>query len=224
MRSFFLSPIFCILGYNQFRMKFANVKSIAEQVQEILSGYQTVDGYIIDLRIIELTVLQIANEILAMEATRDINSIYDEGISQFITTLKNVPVLYDADVNMCYSDFGIDYMKLNEGMGIWQVSTMKDQVNPFIHVPNGFLGTFSHLPAFRLEGKIGYFAEESSRIYYTVDILKKYNIDKVLVKLITNTFDSFIPYQYAPTIIEKAKAILLPRIQTDKVNDNNPQV
>lgn len=205
-------------------MKFANVRSIAEQIQEIISGYQTVDGYAVDIRIIELTVLQIANEILAIEVTRDINSIYDEGTSQFLTTLKNVPVLYDADVDMCYSDFGIDYMKLNEGLGIWQVSTMKDQVNPFIHVPNGFMGTFSHLPAFRLEGKIGYFAEESSRIYYTVNILKKYNIEKVLVKLITNTMDSFIPYQYAPTIIEKAKALLFSQKLPDKVDDNNIQV
>jgi hypothetical protein len=205
-------------------MKFANVRSIAEQIQEIISGYQTVDGYAVDLRIIELTVLQVASEILAMECTRDINSIYDEGTSQFLTTLKNVPVLFDSDVDMCYSDFGIDYMKLNEGLGIWQVSTMKDQVNPFIHVPNGFLGTFSHLPAFRLEGKIGYFAEDSSRIYYTTNILKKYNIEKVLVKLIANTYDSFIPYQYAPIIIEKAKAILFSQKLPDKVDDNNIQV
>jgi len=205
-------------------MKYANVKSIAEQIEEILSGYQTSDDFPIDIRLIELAVLQVANEILAMEVTRDINSVFEESSSQFLTTLKNVPVLRDTDTDQCYSDFGIDYMRLNGGMGIWQVSTMKDQVNAFIHCQNGFLATFSSLPAFRLEGKIGYYPEGTSKIYYTTDILKEYNIDKVLVKLITSNLDSYIPLQYAPTIIEKVKAMLMTNKGVDKVDDNNPQI
>jgi hypothetical protein len=205
-------------------MQYTNVRSIAEQIEEILSGYQTSDDFQIDIRIIELTVLQIASEILANEVARDIASIFDESSSQFITTLKKVPVLKDTDLDMCYSDFGIDYMRINGGHGIWQVSTMKDQTNPFIHCQNGFMGTFSSLPAFRLEGKIGYYPEGASRIYYTVDIIKEYGINEVLVKLISGSLDSFIPLQYAPMIIERAKAILSTNKPVDKIDDNNPQI
>lgn len=100
----------------------------------------------------------------------------------FIYTFDDRLVKKDTSKALYYADLPATTITLPYDMGVFQVSTMTDQSNAFVPLPNGFMPLFYGLDSSTLEGRIGYFVEDN-RIYFP-NMNAKNKVTKVLMKLV----------------------------------------
>lgn len=140
---------------------------------------------------------------------------------QFIKSYSNVPVLDDIDRSEKYSELPDTIIDLPNGMGVWQISRMKDQFNTFKRLGNGGNSLFSGLGAERM--RIESYYVENNRVYYQ-NVPSE--LSKVLMKLIPAApeEEDNIPDDLADRIVSYVLEKLNPaRVPEDKVSDNNKQ-
>lgn len=133
---------------------------------------------------------------LEMEAARNtliqkfLNSSQNDISSQFESTYKNVPVLKDTDRDRFYSVLPAQLISLviknnsSNGIGVRQISGMKDEYRVFIPMNSNDTGVFFGLEASSLGGQIGYWIENDIVIYENMPYY--YENKTVLIKMISS--------------------------------------
>lgn len=144
---------------------------------------------------------------LEMEAARNsiiqnlLNKSYNDISSEFETTYEDVLVLKNVNRERFYSILPAQLISLviknnsSNGVGVRQISGMKDEYDVFIPMNSNDTGVFYGLEAGMLGGKIGYWVE-GDKVFY--ENLPYYWEGKtVLIKMISSIYsldeDDFIP-------------------------------
>ena len=105
----------------------------------------------------------------------------------FTTTFEDVPVLFSEARNLYYSELPTLPITLERGLGIVQVSPMKDEASAFIPLAMASSGLYSGLPSENLFGLPGY-RQQGRRIYYKNVVQgNPATIDGVLIVMVSDT-------------------------------------
>lgn len=144
---------------------------------------------------------------LEMEAARNaliqklLNQSQNDIASEFETTYENVPVLKNENRDRFYSVLPAQLISLviknnsSNGIGVRQISGMRDEYDIFIPTNSNDSGVFYGLEAGGLSGKIGYWVEGDKVIYENLPYY--WEGKTVLIKMISSIYsldeDDFIP-------------------------------
>jgi hypothetical protein len=199
---------------------------LAEQAQRILAGGDVTDDFAPTIQELALASGQVMAKLVWL-SYQEHKQDGQMGINgQFISAFEDVPVKIDANKKLHYSEVPASPLKLPHDMGIYMVSLMEDQFEPFIPLPNGVLGMLRNQLFSNLEGRQGYFVE-ADRIYY-VGMEKSDGITKVLMKLVITGSQLGIDdkFEVSPEmewdIIRELVALYNPeaRMPEDDINDH----
>lgn len=105
----------------------------------------------------------------------------------FTTTYESVPVIYSSDRDLYYSELPTLPISLERGLGIVQVSPMKNESDAFIPLGMATSGLYKGLAAENLFG-LPAFRQQGKRIYYK-NVVQGHpaTIDGVLIVMIADT-------------------------------------
>lgn len=148
---------------------------------------------------------------------------------QYIGRFPNVAVSKDTATLEYYSIIPSSYVALPKGRGLRQVSSMRNQRDPFIIRTNGNKGIYSRLQAGSLQGRIGCYPE-GNKIWYDANMDEK-KVKEVLVKVVIAGPDTLgesdplpIDASEAENVVREAVAFFAPQVPQDKINNNNPNM
>ena len=99
-----------------------------------------------------------------------------------IYSFKNIEVEQDNDTTEYYITVPATTMSFPYGLGIRQVSPMKNPKYNYRPVGNGFNGLYEGMISSNLEGSIGYYQENDKLVFVNMDGTN--NPDKMLLKLV----------------------------------------
>jgi hypothetical protein len=144
-----------------------------------------------------------------------------------VYTFKNITVSYDNDMDEFYCELPSTTMSFPYGLGIKQISPMKNSKHFYVPVSNGFLGLYSGLSSSNLENGIGYYIDG-----YRVSFVNMSGINnpaEVLIKQIL-PLDGIdddtpinIPMDMQDEVIKYVVSLYAPMPQKDTTNDNVDQ-
>lgn len=165
---------------------------IAEQVQRMISGGQPSADTAVKIQELIIAVQQsFASAVKANLFQNKAEGEYDIN-GAFIYSFDNVPVYYDTNKQLYYSEMPSTYVALPNEMGIVQVSSMQSQFKAFVRVNPNFLTQSYGLKIAGLLGNKGYWAENNKLYFVNMD---KLNANaNVLIKLVV-ALDSIDPYE-----------------------------
>jgi hypothetical protein len=205
---------------------------IAEQAQRRIAGGQTSSDTAVKIQELIIAAQQAFAQIVKINLfnNKKDGEYYVNGA--FIYSFDNVPVLYDSQKDLYYSELPSTYIALPHEMGISQVSSMKSQFKAFVRVNPNFLTQSYGLKISGLLGHKGYWSE-NNKLYYTN--MDKINAnDNVLIKLVVG-LDGLDPYedeigippeiqeQIVQSIYEKYAPMQV-QIPEDTINNNKKPV
>lgn len=157
-------------------------RQLAEQAQRIiLGGTQTADREVFIQELLLAVNQAFANAVkLSLfnnkrEGENDVNG-------SFIYSFDDVPVSFDNNKKLYYSELPATYIDLPTDLGVAMVSLMEGQNDAFVRVPQNFLSLTRGLQSGSLLGRSPFWVE-NTRLYFP-SIKSSDNITKVLVKLI----------------------------------------
>ena len=163
-------------------------EKIAQEVITASKGGQITSYRKLDPREVYEVIEKARNAL--MQGVLDSGGVLD---GEFITQFKNVPILNDMSTHQKYSIVPTRLVSFSDRESIQQVSSMKNQRDPFIRIYNGALGTYGSLEAGKISGKVGYYIErvkvgtdQSLRIYY---VNCPFQYKDVMIKMIASTYD-----------------------------------
>lgn len=154
---------------------------IAEQAQRILNGGTPIPDTEVKVEELEIYVDQAFSKYIKNSWFENKNEGSDYVNGTFIYSFVS-PVDTDTIRNRKYAKIPSTYVNLPNGIGLYQVSPTQDEFNSFIPVNANFLAMTSGLPVGNMEGRKGYFVE-NTKIYF-VNIPDEYCFDNVLIKLV----------------------------------------
>lgn len=165
---------------------------IAEQVQRMISGGQPSSDTAVKIQELIIAVQQsFATVVKATLFQNKAEGEYDIN-GAFIYSFDDVPVYYDTNKQLYYSDLPSTYVALPNEMGIVQIASMKSQFKSFVRVNPNFLAQSYGLKIAGLLGNKGYWAENNKVYYVNMDKLNANS--NVLIKLVV-ALDSLDPYE-----------------------------
>lgn len=165
---------------------------IAEQAQRRLAGGQPTSDTAVKIQELIIAAQQAFAQIVKINLFENRrNGEYDVNGS-FIYSFDDVPVLFDTQKDLYYSELPSTYIALPNEMGIVHVSSMKSQFKGFVRVNPNFLAQSYGLKISGLLGNKGYWAENNKIYYVNMDKLNANN--NVLLKLVVG-LDSIDPYE-----------------------------
>lgn len=201
-------------------------QQLAEQVIRILNGGTPSSDNELDIREVSLYVSQAFASTLRIRYFQNKAEGDDAINGSYIYTFKDIPITEDNDLDLHYSVLPASTIDLPGDLGIYYVGYMQDQNNPFIRVPNGFMGISNGLKSSRLNDRVGYFVEGNSIFY--VNYKSSSQPCKVLLKLLVAYGDIdecdeiSMPLDIQDEVISKAIQLfrLEKEIPKDISNDN----
>ncbi len=196
----------------------ATLAELTQQVIRIVSGGNQSKDSQLDKREVKLFLVQELNYAIKMEYYSNSSSM-DKGVSgQYIATFVQT-VLRDNVRSETYIEVPVPYIAIGgTDKGIKEVSPMNDKEQSYVPTPNGAKNIFRGLPAGNLEQRVGFYPERS-KIYFSVDIMKK-GVSKVRLKLIVAAGDDMvIDPAIETTIRDKAVAAFSKEGKQDRLND-----
>lgn len=201
-------------------------KQLAEQVVRILSGGNITSDNELQIKEVALYVNQAFGSIVRNRMFQNRNSGDDYFNGAYIYSFKDVPVVKDNDLDIYYAEMPASTIDVPNDMGVHFVGYMKDQTNPFIRVPNGFLGVSRGLRASWLEGQAGYYVDGKN--IFIVNYKDDEVPCKLLIKLlvaygdIDDCDELFMPLDIQDEVIAKALQLYgaAGGVKKDVVNDN----
>lgn len=144
-----------------------------------------------------------------------------------VYTFKNIAVSYDNDMDEFYCELPATTMSFPYGLGIKQISPMKNPKYFYVPVSNGFLGLYSGLSSSNLENSIGYYVD-GYRVSF-VNMSGSNNPAEVIIKQIL-PLDGIdedtpinIPMDMQDEVIKYVVSLYAPMPQKDTTNDNVDQ-
>ena len=200
------------------------LKAIAEQVKRILEGGDPSDDSQLDIREVGLAVQQVRNEIISAKVENAINKGHLTLDGAYLTVFNNVPIQFDSNRDVFYSDIPFQYASLPHDMGVYRVALMQDRFNDFVRVPSGGAFMFNGMETFR-ETNHKLYELKGSRIEYLDVTLenKEVLIEGVaLVEDFEVDNDIGIPADIQAMVVARSVELLSTQkqIPQDKVNDN----
>lgn len=161
-------------------------EKIAQEVITASKGGQITSYRKLDPREVYEVIEKARNAL--MQGVLDSGGVLD---GEFITQFKNVPILNDMSTHQKYSIVPTRLVSFSDRESIQQVSSMKNQRDPFVRIHN--LGMFGRLEAGAISGRVGYYPErvkigtdQSIRIYYENC---PFQYKDVMIKMIASTYD-----------------------------------
>lgn len=209
-------------------VKQQSLYDFAEMIKYTIEGsYQNSESPI-DIRTIEDLAATYGNQIrfnelkLRRQEIIALTGSSDEFIRTYSSTFRNLPILFDNEENEFYVNLPTQPMKFGErDLGVWFVSLMKDQRNPFVPTTN-----FSQAQKmFDLTKKRSYRVYDNQRIYLNQMDYKENT--EVIVRMLVSSFDRpddepFIEDEFKASIIPQVIQLLLNQQPADLAIDNNP--
>jgi hypothetical protein len=170
-------------------------KVLVEQVLRKLSGGNLSSSFAVSELEVGKQIDQVTNAIIRINC---LNGSWDD----YITTFDNVSITLDESRNIYYCVLPSKVISIPNQMGVFQVSTMKDQSNIFLPVTANASWLYGFELSDVLQGNSGYYNEQD-RLYF-VNYTPFDNTDKVLLKLIVDrsSLDEEEDYQVPPDIEE----------------------
>lgn len=169
-------------------------EQIAAMIQDILNANTTLSRTKYDRRDISILISRAYNDAvtdnLQMKYRGKIflNSIIDGG---FITSYEDVPILYNENRNIYYSELPVSILPLERDVGIRQISPMEDESTSFINSAVGDKFVQGPLEVSKYP-KNPTFQRENDEVYYHADELPWYFKREgatVLMKLVRDISD-----------------------------------
>jgi hypothetical protein len=160
------------------------LKKLAEQAQKLVTAGRLVTDRNISTQEMVLFVTQAFGHCVRMnffEGKAEGESYVD---GSFIYTFDDVAVEKDTRRDLYYSVMPSSTITLPNEMGIFHVSLVQDQSNPFVRLPNGYMGLMEALDVAGMENRKMFF-QDGTRIYYT-NITGADGITSVLLKLVVS--------------------------------------
>jgi|TARA_R110002020_G_scaffold475958_1_gene714914 hypothetical protein len=199
---------------------------IAEQAQRIINGGTATPD--VEVRKEELVVFvdQVFTRYIKQSfyENRQEGSRYING--SFIYSFTE-DVQYDKIRKRHFAEIPSTYVNLPLGIGLYQVSPVEDEYNSMIPVNPNFLAMSNGLAVGSLEGKKGYFVENTTMIF--VNVPTSYKMKSVLIKLVGGVQGEVdpenidIPVDAQADMVEMVVRLYTQQGQTaiDEVNNNN---
>jgi hypothetical protein len=200
----------------------------AEMIKFTIEGSHQTSESDIDVRTIEDLAVKYGNAIRYRELEKRRLEILqrtgstDEFLRTYSSTFRNIPILFDENENEFYANLPTQTMKFGErDSGVWFVSLMQDQRNPFVPTTN-------FLQADRLfihTHKRSYRVYDSERIYLNQ---KDYQPNtELIVRMLVSGLDKpdnepFIETELEAEIIPQVVQLILNKKAPDLAIDNNP--
>lgn len=149
---------------------------LIEQVRRRLAGGEVPNNFPITVRDTGKMVDQVANAAIKI-------TCLNEGWDNFLTPYENVPVLFDSAKNLYYCVIKQSIGFKNQD-GVFQVSTMEDQVNIFTPMPANTQWQFSENMNLILGNSVGYYNEQKK--IYLINYSPSEDANELLVKLVVD--------------------------------------
>lgn len=210
-------------------VKEKSIRAFAEDVQRILNG--SINSELtLDIRLVEQLIIRFGENVRFEDLKRrrleslQLNGNSDEYVKQFSSTFKNVPILFDEEQDIFYSDLPAKPLKIYEkDSGVSWVSLMKEQKRAFVPAPHFLIND----DLFVMLKKRSYWIDGNSRIYYHQRDYKKDTV--VMVRMLVGLADK---PDTEPFIEKELEALILPQVvnylqnrpPTDLANDGNPTI
>lgn len=205
---------------------------IAEQAQRRIAGGQPSRDTAVKIQELIISVQQAFAQVVKLNLFENRKAGEYDINGSFIYSFDNVPVSYDSNKELYYSDLPSTYIALPNEMGIVQISSMKSQFKSFVRVNPNFLAQSYGLKIAGLLGNKGYWAENNKVYYVNMDKLNAN--DNVLVKLVV-ALDSIDPYEdeigLSPEIQDTILDMIVQRympvqnsIPEDTINNNKKPI
>jgi hypothetical protein len=200
------------------------LKVIAEQVKRMLEGGDPSDDSQLDIREVGLAVQQVRNEIISAKIENAINKGRLTLDGAYLTVFNNIPIQYDSNRDVFYSDIPFQYASLPHDMGVYRVALMQDRFNDFVRIPSGGAFMFNSMETFR-ETNHKLYELKGSRIEYLDVTLKNKEVlieGVALVEDFEEDNDIGIPADIQAMVVARSVELLSTQkqIPQDKVNDN----
>ena len=201
---------------------------LAEQAQRIINGGTATPEAEVRKEELVLYVDQVFTRYIKQSfyENRQEGSRYMNGafIYSFIEDVQ-----YDTIRKRHYADIPSTYVNLPLGIGLYQVSPVEDEYNSMIPVNPNFMAMTQGLAVGNLEGKKGYFVENTTMIF--VNIPSTYEMKSVLIKLVggiqgeVDPENIEIPVDIQAEMVEMVVRLYTQQGQTeiDDTNNNNKQ-
>ncbi|MDB4301931.1 hypothetical protein N9924_00040 [bacterium] len=199
---------------------------IAEQAQRIINGGTASPETEVRKEELVLYVDQVFTRYIKQSfyENRQEGSRYMNGafIYSFIEDVQ-----YDTIRKRHYADIPSTYVNLPLGIGLYQVSPVEDEYNSMIPVNPNFMAMSNGLAVGNLEGKKGYFVENTTMIF--VNVPTTYEMKSVLIKLVggiqgdVDAENIDIPADAQAEMVQMVVGLYTQQYQTetDDTNNNN---
>lgn len=205
-------------------MSYTTYNKLAEQV-ELQLGVRSADADVFRQELI-LAVKQAYAKIALGRFAALQGADVAEIDGSLIYPFKNVPVSYDADTDEYYATLPTTTAWLPYGLGINQVSSMKDTKRSYIPVSNAFNILYDGLRSSRLQNRIGYYIENTLIKLVNVDAVN--NPSSLYIKVVV-PFDIDedtpvnVPIDFQADIVSYVVGLYSAVPQKDITNDNLDQ-
>jgi len=213
------------------------LNKLAVQIEHLLTKGGTADSYI-DRRVVVQHLRQACHKIFYGE-WQQLKADGEKAVSShYIATFRGVSVKKDEDTGENYCDLPSTYVSLRDFTGVQRVVpfTKKGKVGKaMIPIPPNAMDIYENLPAGALEGQWAYEIDRD-RIWFKErcgKTLLQSDIDKVEIKMITLSFESFgdddplpLPPEFHYDLFKEVLVVLGAGDQVikDLTNDNNPNI
>jgi len=162
-------------------------RQLAEQILRIYHGGDVSADAQMDERELFIGIDQARSLMVRREIDASEKSGNGDISGDFISSFEDVVIKKDAAKDLFFSEIPVKYIVLKEDKGLYQVSLMQDQTNPFVRIANGAMAMYRGLHAFQLGARTGYWVEKD-RIYYH-NFPTGLEDAKVLMKLVASVSD-----------------------------------
>ena len=176
---------------------------LIEQIRNNLAGGMAPITFNPSIREVGIRVDQVANAVIR------INCENDGGVAcgDYYTAYENVAILKDAGLNKYYCVLPAKVISLSNQKGVWQVSTMQDQSEPFTSIGTQGASIFKDDLYDLLQDEAGYYYEQGKLFFENYNPVQ--NTDTLLLKLIVDRSvfsdeeDYCVPPDIEDLIVEK---------------------
>lgn len=170
-------------------------KVLVEQVLRKLTGGNLSSSFAITELEIGKQIDQVTNAIIRINC---LNGNWDD----YLTTYENIPIVKDTNKDIYYCTLPAKVISIPNQMGVFQVSTMKDQSSIFLPATANAAWLYGEDLAISLQGNSGYYNEQDK--LYFLNYNPSTNTDTILLKLIVDRseLDEEEDYQIPPDIEE----------------------
>jgi hypothetical protein len=199
-------------------------KSLAEQVIRLVSGFKPTQDRNIDLREVMIAVDQARDAAVVKWMYQNLQ-VEGQGYvaADFLNVYTDTPK-YDASRKRHYLKLKYNVFSLPNDIGVYHVSLLEDEANPFIPMRNGYMSLFNGMASKSNLNNISFFVE-NQKIWLDGDLDSDW-ASTILIKMVAvsgtvpDDDEYVIPNGLASEIIRQVAQLYGVRTPADNKNDD----